>query len=437
MIAEKMIFAATSDIAGQVRGKSFPAAMLEKRLRRGVGWTPTNVQITCFDSIGDSPYGALGDLLLVPDPAAHVHVDFEDGTPPEDFMLGDIVTLEGDPWECCTRSILKSALARLKAVGGLRLVGAFEHEFHLKGPAGASRPSYSLAGYRDRSAFGSTLMAALDAAGLEADTFMKEFGPDQYEVTIGPSRGVAAADASVILREMIHATARRYGEAASFTPIRHPDGVGNGVHIHFSFEGADGRPATYDPQGTHGMAPKTASFVAGILKYLDAIVAFTAPSAISYLRLTPHRWSAAFNNLGVRDREASVRICPTTARDVDSIARQFNIEYRAADGAASPHLALAAIAFAGAQGIEEGLPAPPATQEDLSLLDAAALAARGYTRLPQGLDEALARMMANDIVRGWFPARFCEIYRDHKLCELRHVAAMDAAARCAAYEAVY
>ena len=45
--------------------------------------------------IGDSPYGALGDCLLVPDPSAHVHVDFQDGTPPEDFMLGDIVTMQG------------------------------------------------------------------------------------------------------------------------------------------------------------------------------------------------------------------------------------------------------------------------------------------------------------------------------------------------------
>lgn len=437
MIAEPMIFTATSDVSGQVRGKAFPAALLDKRARRGVGWTPTNVQITCFDAIAESPYGALGDLLLVPDLSTHVEVDFEDGTPPENFMLGDIVTLDGDAWECCTRSILRSALDRLKSVAGLTLVGAFEHEFHLKGPQAASHRAYSLSGYRDHAAFGSTLMAALNAAGLEADTFMKEFGESQYEVTIAPSRGVAVADASVVVREMVHATAKRHGDAASFTPIRHPDGVGNGVHIHFSFEDETGKPATYDPDGPHGMSAGTASFVAGVLKYLDSIVAFTAPSAVSYLRLKPHRWSAAFNNLGVSDREASVRICPTTARDAESIARQFNIEYRAADGAASPYLALAAIVHAGVQGIEENLAAPPATQEDLSLLDAAALAARGYSRLPNSLDEALETMMANPVVRGWFHETFCEIYNVHKQFEIKHLAGSDIVTQCAAYEAVY
>ena len=129
MIKEPMVFVATSDIAGRVRGKAFPASLLEKRASRGVGWTPTNVQITCFDKIAESPFGALGDLLLVPDPDAHVTVDFADGTPAENFVLGDILSLDGEAWECCTRSLLKSALARLERVGGVRLVGAFD-QFH-------------------------------------------------------------------------------------------------------------------------------------------------------------------------------------------------------------------------------------------------------------------------------------------------------------------
>ena len=90
-----LIFAATCDIAGKVRGKAFPADQLERRLSRGVGWVPTNVQINCFDGIGDSPFGALGDLLLVPDPDAEVRLAFGD-QPPEHFMLGNIVTLDGD-----------------------------------------------------------------------------------------------------------------------------------------------------------------------------------------------------------------------------------------------------------------------------------------------------------------------------------------------------
>ena len=69
----KMVFVATSDLAGLVRGKSFPVSEWAKRSMRGVGWTPTNVQITCFDTIAESPFGSLGDLALIPDAATRFH----------------------------------------------------------------------------------------------------------------------------------------------------------------------------------------------------------------------------------------------------------------------------------------------------------------------------------------------------------------------------
>ena len=153
MIAEPLLFVATSDLSGKTRGKAMPAAKLETRLNRGVGWTPTNVQITCFDAIAESPYGALGDLLLVPDMETHVQVDFGDDGLAENFVIGDIVTTGGDAWECCTRAILKAALERLYKVAGVRLRAAFEHEFQLKG---ADRPlgdAYTLRGYRAQAEF--------------------------------------------------------------------------------------------------------------------------------------------------------------------------------------------------------------------------------------------------------------------------------------------
>lgn len=437
MIKNPLIFAATSDIAGKVRGKSFPVSDLEKRLKKGVGWTPTNVMITCFDAIAESPFGALGDLLLIPDTDAAVELDFSDGDTVERFMLGDITDLDGQPWDFCTRSILKSALERLKTVGGVNLVSAFEHEFQFK--TGGKQPgeAFSLAGFSERRAFGETLMAALEQGGLVPETFMKEYGANQYEVTNGPGHGLQSADHAVILRETTCMTARRLGEEVTFTPIRDPEGVGNGVHIHMSFLDESGNPATYDENETAGMSDITASFIAGVLKYLDSIIALTAPSDISYLRLTPHRWSAAFNNLGYRDREASVRICPVTATDPSSIARQYNFEYRAADAAASPYLALAAIVHAGAQGIEDTLPRPKVTEEDLSVLSSEELEERGYIRLPESLEEALKRFEDNKTVCGWFPDEFAAVYIAHKRGELAYLKGKDTAERCAAYEEVY
>ena len=437
MLREELVVVCCTDVAGKVRGKAFPASQFEKRTRRGVGWTPTNVQITCFDAIGESPFGALGDVYLVPDEAARVRVDFEDGGPVEHFALGDIRQPDGTAWPFCTRSILRDALERLERVAGLTLVGAFEHEFQFRGRPPQVGDSYSTAGLRAERNFAETLMAALRTAGLSPDTIMKEYGSNQYEVTIAPAHGVAVADQSAILRELVKAVSDRFGRSPTFTPIRDPAGVGNGVHIHMSFLDRDGKPATYDPDGKHGLSLVAGQFVAGMLKYLDSIIAITAPSVVSYIRLTPHRWSAAFNNLGFRDREASVRICPVSDASDIAKAAQFNFEVRAADGAASPHLQLAALVHAGVQGIEEGLAVPEATQEDLSLLDAATLAARGTVRLPQTLPLALERLAANAVVASWFPEGFVDVYIKHKQAEIAYLGDRSVSEVCALYEQVY
>ena len=437
MIKTPLVFAGTSDFAGKFRGKSFPLSDLANRSNNGLGWTPTNVQITCFDKIAETPFGSLGDLLLVPDPNTLVDIDYGPGNQSDRFVLADIQELDGTPWDCCTRSILKQALARLEKIGGIKLVAAFEHEFQLDADTPAFGEAFTHAGFQAQRQLGETLMAALNKAGMTTDTFMNEYGPDQFEVTINPTDGLQAADNAVALREITRSVAQRLGERASFTPIRDPESIGNGVHIHMSFIDPQGNPATYDADGSVGMSQVTGAFLAGILKYLDSIIALTAPSYVSYQRLTPHRWSAAYNNLAVRDREASVRICPTSAQDEAGIRRQYNFEFRAADAAASPYLALAAIVHAGAQGLEEGLAPPPTSQEDLSLLSSEDLNAKGYVRLPESLPEALTRFEKNLTVRSWFSDRFSEVYIAHKQGELAYLATMTEKERCDIYAKVY
>lgn len=436
MTREALIMACTCDVAGKVRGKAFPASQLEKRLNRGIGWTPTNVQITCFDNIADTPFGSFGDMVLIPDPSAMMSLP-EDGAPGETLILGDIRYTDGRPWEFCTRSILRSALDRLSAVSGLTLNGTFEHEFQIRHQPIQPGTAFSSAGFRQWRIFGETLIAAMRDNGIAPDTFLREFGPGQFEVTMDPAAGLRVADNAVILRELVHAIAARFDKVATFVPIRSPDAVGNGVHVHISLSEADGRPATHDPDGKHELSRPAGQFIAGILKYLDSIIAITAPSVISYLRLTPHRWSSAYNNLGFRDREAAVRICPVSDLSDLARARQFHFEFRAADAAASPYLVLAALVHAGAQGIEEELEVPDATQVDLSRLSPEDLATSGHKRLPQTLDAALEAFAGNDTVTEWFPEGFADLYVKHKLGEASVVADLDAQAQCALYEEVY
>lgn len=434
---EEMIVACCSDLAGKTRGKAFPFSQLEKRLRRGVGWTPTNVQITCFDVIAESPFGSLGDLVLIPDPATLVAIDQGGDAPPERFAMGDIRHTDGRAWEFCTRSILRSALDRLQRASGLTLYGAFEHEFQIRGISDNSTGAFTLAGFRSERALCEAIVAALRDAGISPDTILREFGAGQFEVTVEPQQGVTIADHAVAVREVVGSVSQALGKNVTFTPIRDPSGVGNGVHIHMSFLDAAGLPATWQADGKHELSKPAGQFVAGILKYLPAILAITAPSVISYLRLTPHRWSAAFNNLGFRDREAAVRICPVSELSDVEKASQFNFEFRAADAAASPYLQLAALVHAGSQGIEDGLETPTAAQEDLSAMDDQALAATGCVRLPQTLGSALRALEASDVVSSWFPTGFVDTYIRHKEAEIAFLDGKGELETCEAYERVY
>ena len=51
MRRDELLFVATCDIAGQVRGKGFPATDLDARRRKGVGWTHSNIMQTAFGPI--------------------------------------------------------------------------------------------------------------------------------------------------------------------------------------------------------------------------------------------------------------------------------------------------------------------------------------------------------------------------------------------------
>jgi glutamine synthetase len=422
MIREELVFVATCDISGHVRGKGFPARELKVRLKKGVGWTGSNLMMSPQGPIWDTPFGTAGDLMIVPDPAVEVRVDFGDGSAVEHFFLGDIRTTDGAPWECCPRDFLRRAAAALEEAAGLRLVAAFEQEFI--DAAGADRPgdAYALGAFRREGRFGETFTAALRAAGVVPDTFLAEYGPRQFEVTVAPQPALTAADHAVIAREMARAAAFRLGSRLSFTPKPDPEGVGNGVHIHMSLADLAGRPAMHDPDRPLRLSAPAAQFCAGILAHLPAIAAVTAPSPVSYLRLVPNRWAPTLIDLVEQDRGACLRICPVFAASTpEAAARQFHIEFRAADAAASPYLALGAVIFAGADGIRRQMPLPEGAPR----------------QLPRSLPEALDGFAASDRVGAWFGAVHREAYLRFKRAEWEQVAGLSAAELCAQYAEIY
>ncbi len=437
MNREGIVMICSPDLSGHVRGKSVPYKDLQGRMERGIGWVPTNAQITTFNSIADSPFGSLGDLLIIPDPNTEVSVDFGNDAPQEHFFLGNIHYTDGTPWECCVRSKLIASLDSLRRETGLNLKSAFELEFQFLDDNSGYGPGFSLTGLRNKKMFGEVYLSALRQAGVEPDSFLREWGDHQYEVTMHPQLGVTAADHAVCLRELARATAFQLDDPITFTPLRDPDGAGNGVHVHMSFVDDHGKPATHDPDGPGGLTEPAGQFIAGVLHHLPDIIALIAPSVISYTRLTPHRWSAAFNNVGYRDREASIRICPVADLPGMDVAKQFNFEFRAGDSAANPHLQQAAVVFAGLDGIRKEMKPPQPTEDDLSLLSPEAMAKRGLRRLPESLTEALDRLERSGDVRTWFGERFIDVYLKHKRGEINFLEGKTKEEIYQAYEQVY
>lgn len=174
---------------------------------------------------------------------------------------------------------------------------------------------FSLQRFRQAEPFGSDLVRLLEQAGLQPENWLPEYGDGQFEITLRPGPAPAAADRAVLLKELVRDLARRRGLPVSFAPLLAPDGVGNGVHLHLSLRDAEGRPVLFDPARPGRLSALGARFSAGILRHTPALTAWTAPSPVSFLRLTPHRWSAAWDFPGrAQPRVAAADLPHDTAR---------------------------------------------------------------------------------------------------------------------------
>ncbi|MER9474148.1 glutamine synthetase family protein [Mesorhizobium sp. M0520] len=437
MTVEPLVAVVTTDLSAITRGRSVVESKLQKIAATGVGWLQANLSLTPFNSIVDTnPWGSSGDVRLVPDLNARFRTALTGSATPFDMVAGNIVELDGSPWVGCTRTMLKDALAELKTAAGLSVIAAFEHEFHIEGDFGPAH-SMSLAALRRTDPFAANLMAALAEAGVAPEVVIAEFGTDQFEVTCEPADALAAADRAVAIREITREVARCAGWQASFAPKIAPDAVGNGVHIHFSFVDEAGKPATYDPAQPGGLSSRAASFCAGVLRHLPAVTAMTAASVSSYYRLKPHSWSSSYTWLADRDREASLRICPTVTIGGRDPARQHNIEYRAADATGNPYLSLAAIVRAGLEGLKAKLPAPPLVSGDPTQMSVAERKKLGLVRLPETLPTALDALLADKTVTEWFAPVFVETFVGLKRHETERLAGLDPVAVCDLYRTLY
>ena len=437
MSEAELISLVVCDLGAIVRGRAVLASDLEEPLAVGVGWVPANHALTPLGPLAEpSPFSSVGDLRLMPDPQSRTRVGAEPQDSPLELMLCDIVELDGRPWPCCPRSFLERILTALTERAGATAHASFEHEFQLLGEERPELP-FSLAAQRAVEPFASELMGALVEADAEPERFFAEYASRQFEVPVGSAPAARAADRAVVLREVVREVARREGRRASFVPLLDPAEAGNGVHVHISLTDAGGRPLLHDPGRPGELSELGGSFAAGVLAHAPALCALTAPSPVSAERLRPHRWSAGAVCLGERNRETLLRIPPLATLGGASPAAQMRLEYRGADAAANPHLALGAILAAGLDGIAKGLPAPPILDRDPATLDEQEAQRFGAGGLPATLEDALDALEQDPVLREALGEPLYDAYAALKRAEIALVVQLPVEERCRRYAEVY
>jgi glutamine synthetase len=158
---------------------------------------------------------------------------------------------------------------------------------------------------------------------------------------------------------------------------------------------------------------------------------------VSYQRLQPHHWSASYACLGQQNREAALRICPTVTLGGTSVANQFNLEFRAMDATASPHLAMAALLIAGRLGIEQRLTLNAITDEIPDSLNDEQRKARGIVALPVSLSQALDCLRDSSALIEWLPKPLLDTYYALKTEELALTEQLSPADLCEHYARLY
>ncbi|CAG7845042.1 Glutamine synthetase [Pseudoclavibacter triregionum] len=428
---DELVFVATSDIAARTKGRSMRLADFTERT--SLGWVPANLGIGPLGHIVDDiPFGSHGDLRLKPDHASRARVEGIPGSHPVTIVFADLVETDGTPWSACPRTFLREAAAELEREHGIVTKCAFEHEFVDMTEQGEHHP-FSYQGFRRLEPIGTELMTILHRAGIEPETWLPEYGRHQFEVTFAPTTPVAAADRAILVRDIVYDLFAAHGREASFAPVVSPGAGGNGVHVHIGLSDLDGNPIAYDASRPGRLSEVAGRFAAGIVRHAPALTALFAPLVTSYERLRPHNWSTARAFLGIQNREALLRVCPTNEIDGRDPAPQLHFEFRSSDIGANPWLLLGLLFKAGMEGLKHDL--EPATiihgELDLEGRD------RDLPKLPGSLDEALDLLMADEVVTGWLDPAFLATFEAIKRDESVYVRGRSLAEQCEVYTRVY
>ena len=321
-------------------------------------------------------------------------------------VVGTTISNSVPNGDLCPRRALVDVVRQARELWGLRFLVGFEVEFQVmkassvtggyvkfsQGPG-----NFSVSGLRDPCyRYVQQCVQQLLALGVHIHGIHSEGKRGQYEIALKPLPPLQAVDQLHLVHDYLKDTFAQHGYMATMAPkpvISDPHTIGQ--HMHLSLESVNGDHET--------------SFLAGILKRLPMICAFSLPHTLSYERRLPFLagetvcWGTEARIAPIRKIEAS------------------HWEIRCIDATANMYLTLAAILGAGLLGLKG--------QEPLLWPDLGDFTTESKTweePLPRTLQESVAWLARKaDDFGTIFGLPLIERYIELKQYEISQVGGMD------------
>ena len=234
---------------------------------------------------------------------------------------------------------------------------------------------------------------ALEDMGYEIEASHHEVAESQHEIDFRFGDVMTTADRVMTFKHVVKTYATKHGLHATFMPKPVFGINGSGMHTNMSlYNLADGSNAFDDPSDELGLSKTAYAFIAGIIKHVKGITAFSNPLTNSYKRLVPGYEAPCYIAWSASNRSSLVRIPAARGKGT-------RVELRCPDPTCNPYLEMALCLAAGIDGIKNNL--TPTAPVDYNVFDLtpADLKEAGIDCLPGSLIEAVYAAEADPFIR--------------------------------------
>jgi len=249
----EFLFAQFVDMHGKPSAKLVPAHHLDDLLSDGAGFAGF-----AAGDIGQTPDSP--DMIAMPDVSTFTKLPWL----PNIARFACNVTVEGEPWPFCPRTILRNQIARAAELGFELRIGAELEYFLLRRTEDGGieladplddleQPCYDMRALTRNLPFVTAVANNITALGWDNYATDHEDANGQFEQNWEYADALTTADRAVFYRYMVEAMAQERGLTATFMPKPFGHLTGNGCHFHMSLwkddENVFHRDPADDPRG--------------------------------------------------------------------------------------------------------------------------------------------------------------------------------------------